>query len=148
MFTVKGTPTSTDASLALHVHEVKLNRDCSHAYVSWTFPLLEQFSKEAHAEFGAESAGRFVQRAVSHVNGKLQRREAQFRSYIIKHMSFRRVPRLYFSPWNVQLGVNFGAVVKGRAEEGTRVGEDLQAVLRRNPKPPLHKEPTTRPSSK
>ncbi len=143
MFVVKGTPISTDASLALHIHEVKLNRDCSHAYVSWAFPLLEQFAKEAHAEFGAESSGRFVQRAVNHVNGKLQRREAQFRSYIIKHMSFRRVPRLYFSPWNAQLGVSFGAVGKGR-NQATRKGEgdELQAVLRRNPKPPLHGEPS------
>lgn len=114
---------SKSSDTAVEIYEVKLNRDCSHAYISWKSVVLEQFTKEARKEFGDESAMRFVQRAVAFVNMRFQQREAQFRTYIIKHMHFRRVPRLFFSPWNPQLGFNFGST-------GTGKKKILQSVLR------------------
>ena len=103
-----------DTTLAVDIHEVKLNRDCSHAYVSWSCEILRKFVLEAQTEFGNESAQRFAGRAVKSINKKLQEREAQFRSYIIRHMHFRRVPRLFFAPWDADLGAQFGDIKKQR----------------------------------
>jgi len=97
-----------DHAIAVDIHEVKLNRDCSHAYVSWNCDVLEKFVLEAQTEFGNESAKRFAGRAARSINKKLQDREAQFRSYIIRHMHFRRVPRVFFSPLDADLGAQFG----------------------------------------
>jgi ribosome-binding factor A len=105
---------SHHTALAVDIHEVKLNRDCSHAYISWNCDVLGKFVLEAQAEFGNESAQRFAGRAVKSINKKLQEREAQFRSYIIRHMHFRRVPRLFFAPWDADLGAQFGEIKKRR----------------------------------
>jgi hypothetical protein len=96
-----------DPNLAVHINEVKLNRDCSHAYIKWECDVLAKFAQEAQQEFGNDSAKRFTSRAVKHINKRLQDREAQLRSYIIRHMHFRRVPRLFFAPWHVNLGLKF-----------------------------------------
>lgn len=111
---------ASDPSEVVYIDEIKLNRDCSHATVLWKSDVLRDFVFKSNSELGEYDTKRLIKRSVKYVNGKLQHRESDLRSIIIRKMHFRRVPRLFFAPWDVHLGAKFGdrRTIKGEREIG------------------------------
>jgi ribosome-binding factor A len=83
----------------LEISHVKVNKDCSHIMVYWSAPFITNFSKLVRAEKGEEEATRVHDKMAAAMTGRLQKREPQFRSLLIKKMEFRRVPRITFREW-------------------------------------------------
>lgn len=83
----------------LEISHVKINKDCSHIMVYWSAPFITNFSNLVRTESGEEEAVRVHEKMATAMTTRLQRREPQFRSLLIKKMEFRRVPRISFREW-------------------------------------------------
>jgi len=109
-----------DPSRAVYIHHVRLNADCSHAHVQWKSDVLEIFVRKTLERMGEEEAKRLIKRAIKYISSKLQNREAHFRSQVIRQMHFRRVPRLFFEPWDSNCGAPLGSRSKSFEKDGRR----------------------------
>lgn len=83
----------------LEVSHVKVNKDCSHIMVYWSAPFITKFSSLVRTEQGEAEAERVHHKMSGAMSSRLQQREPQFRSLLIKKMEFRRVPRITFREW-------------------------------------------------
>ena len=93
-----------DPAAAVYIHQVKLNSDYSHATIIWKSDILQVFMRKVLQKMGEESLHKLIRRSTHYVNSKLQSKESYLRSQVIRHMHFRRVPRLFFKPWDAHLG--------------------------------------------
>jgi hypothetical protein len=105
-------------SSVLEIDYVRLNKDASHVTAYWRSDMVEALVKEVilkeqeekqaarlrdNGEAGGGKDGRklydaaaVLDRAEKHVKKCLLLKEGRFRSYLSKHVEFRRVPRIFF----------------------------------------------------
>ena len=104
--TFRGTSVSADV---IEINEVNVNQDASHVTAYWSSRLLNEFvamiKKEEEVnpqEKRNNKSDALViwDRGVRIINQKLRLREPQFRSYLIKKVDFRRVPRIFFAAYD------------------------------------------------
>lgn len=82
----------------IEIENVKMSVDSSTATAFWSSMVIDEFSAFLSKNVGEAECKRVITRAKKIVNSKLQVREPQFRSYLVKHMDFKRVPRIVFRP--------------------------------------------------
>jgi hypothetical protein len=77
------------------------SRSQSHVIAYWKSDVLEEFwaSMELDNTITEEKAAKFKQKTVDYMEKQLQQAESVFRSYLIRKMDFRRVPRIEFRPY-------------------------------------------------
>ena len=86
----------SDSSRFVEIVIVKINRDLSHADAYWSCPLIHDFADKIHSEIGDEKRTRVIKTMATYINKRLSDRESQFRTEMIKKMSFKRIPRIFF----------------------------------------------------
>jgi ribosome-binding factor A len=87
---------ATDAGKLVEIAEVQPNQDCSHVTAYWASDIVTGFVREVESTLGPEEAKKAFGRTTTYITKKLQKREPQFRSFLIKKMHFKRVPRIFF----------------------------------------------------
>ena len=85
-----------DTSVAFEIDRVKLSPDCSHAVAYWRSHLMDKFISHAVDREGVEQGQLLSHKMNKYVTKRFQNREPAFRSYLLKNMDFRRVPRIAF----------------------------------------------------
>ena len=85
-----------DASMAVEVEYVVINKDCSHATAFWRSDTIDKFCSLFVQQEGMQKAMLLRGRMQKQINDRLEQKEALFRSFLIKKMDFRRVPRILF----------------------------------------------------
>jgi hypothetical protein len=85
----------------VHFEHANINQDWSHVIAYWKSDVLEEFwaSMELDNTITEEKAAKFKQKTVDYMEKQLQQAESVFRSYLIRKMDFRRVPRIEFRPY-------------------------------------------------
>lgn len=97
---------SKDVSAAIEVVEVKANRDCSHVTAHWESNVLNRFVKMHWEEARSfEESFSLAEMLSTKVSAKLQRKEGHFRTSLMRKMTFRRVPRVFFRAADNSLGL-------------------------------------------
>jgi ribosome-binding factor A len=114
--------------------DVHLNRDMSHITVFWSSDMITEFVKMVKTEELSSSsssqmlpaveqereAARIWKKTSSFITKKLQQREPQFRSFLVKKVHFRKVPRIFFKAHDP-----FAA-----AKDSIRTAEDEEELAR------------------
>jgi ribosome-binding factor A len=85
-----------DASVAVEIARVKLSADYSHSIAYWTSPIVDKFLILVMDQEGIEKGLQTRRKMSKYITEKLQKREGAFRTYLIKNMDFRKVPRIEF----------------------------------------------------
>lgn len=85
-----------DTSAAFEFDRVRLSSDCTHAVAYWRSPLMDKFVSLAIDRDGVTDGNRLSRKMNEYVSKRFQNRESAFRSFLIKNMDFRRVPRIAF----------------------------------------------------
>ena len=85
-----------DTSIAFEIDRVKLSPDCSHAVAYWRSHLMDKFISHAIDREGVEMGLQLSRKMNQYVTNKFKHREPAFRSFLMKNMDFRRVPRIAF----------------------------------------------------
>lgn len=88
---------STDLASVLDVEKVVVNSDSSHVTVYWTSPAVAKFLAMVKRKHGLNDAIDIGQKICDKITSKLTARESVFRTDIMRHMDYRRVPRIFFS---------------------------------------------------
>ncbi len=94
----------TSASQVVEVVHVDINQDFSHVTAFWRSSFINKFiaftvQEEQEKEGGGEAVAQKLHRRFTKlINAKLQDAEPKFRSNLLKTMTFRRVPRIFFKP--------------------------------------------------
>lgn len=88
-----------DPSQVVTITEVVVNKDCSHADARWDSPHLTEFIEALSRRSPPDEAEyRLVCKMTKNLTQRLQAKESKFRTHLIKTMTFRRVPRVFFKP--------------------------------------------------
>ena len=87
----------------LDISHVKVNKDCSHIMAYWNANFINKFVELVVHERGTEEGGAMRRKLSSRMSSKLQSKEPQFRSLLIKKMDFRKVPRITFQEYTAQV---------------------------------------------
>jgi len=91
-------PDIPDTSKVVSFSHVKSNRDMTQVTVVWHSDLFLDFIHQVTIKHG-ESDGKSLEKKIfKKTTTLLQAKESKFRTYLMRHMSFRRVPRLIFKP--------------------------------------------------
>jgi hypothetical protein len=85
-----------NASKAVEVVDVKTNQGVTHVTAYWHSPALATFLKGVYRKLGEEEAVKYTTMVVDSVDSAFSVNEGAFRSYLIKKMDFKRVPRIHF----------------------------------------------------
>ncbi len=86
-------------SEVLEISFVKINRDCSHVDASWSSSALKGFVENLYSNSACSAKElHLAQKMTKNITHTLQKNESKFRSYLLKHINFRRVPRMFFQP--------------------------------------------------
>lgn len=85
-----------DASEAIQFEHVIVNTDCSHATAYWTSKVTQRFATLVARTEGERRSAELIHGVHDKICLRLQAKEAVFRTHLIKHMDFRRVPRVFF----------------------------------------------------
>jgi hypothetical protein len=80
----------------LTIETTTLNRDCSHATVLWSSHIFKKFVNDIYSQHGQEEGRRMEQKIYTNISNKLQKRESEFRTILMRTIPFRRVPRIFF----------------------------------------------------
>lgn len=130
------------ASQVVEVVHVDINQDYSHATAYWKSSFVNRFisfvAKEKGAELGdnvrgIEVAEKLHKQFTKLINTRLQDSESRFRSNLLKTMSFRRVPRIFFRPIAKRRGVGSGkqkSTSNGKKVYDGSANEDYMEFLR------------------
>jgi len=92
-------PGSQQPGDIIEIQHVKVNKDCSHIMAYWTAPFMTKFIEMVRESKGEVEADRLHEKMSKNMSMKLQKREPQFRSLLIKKMEFRRVPHITFNEY-------------------------------------------------
>lgn len=134
---------------------MRLNKDASHVTVYWRSDMVEALVKEViikeqeekqtvllagDGSAGVGKDGRKVydaaavlDRAEKHVKKCLKAREGRFRSYLSRHVEFRRVPRILFE-------ISDGVGLKNDIIQRTEGGVGVKPEYERKSESFLHEE--------
>lgn len=86
-----------DVSLSIQITSAVVNRDCSHVDAKWHSEALEGVVQMLAVRPKPSPEDKLLVETVVHkVSKKLQDMEGRFRARMIRTMSFRRVPRVFF----------------------------------------------------
>lgn len=88
----------TTAAQVVEVVHVDINQDYSHVTAFWKSNFVDKFISFAAKEEGQETALKLRKRFTKAISSKLMDAEPRFRTSLMKTMSFRRVPRIFFKP--------------------------------------------------
>jgi hypothetical protein len=77
----------------VHIKNVKVNRDLSHIDVFWGSDTLERFVHRVYEVHGTNDGKRMGDKIFKNVNLTLQKKEGTFRTFLMRTVEFRRVPR-------------------------------------------------------
>lgn len=88
-----------DASAVVEITACKVNSDVSHIYAEWSSPIINGFADEIKGNMGEEKAKKFQKKSENYVTARLAMREGRFRTYLLRRIESKRVPRIYFKPF-------------------------------------------------
>jgi ribosome-binding factor A len=80
-------------SQLVHIKNVKVNRDLSHVDVFWGSDILEKFVHKVYEINGTNEGKRMGDKFYKQTNLTLQKKEGTFRTFLMRTVEFRRVPR-------------------------------------------------------
>lgn len=86
-------PHLKQSSQLIQIAKVKVNRDLSHVDVIWGSQILESFITRVYETSGPTEGKRIKDKIFKNTNLRLQRKEGTFRTFLMKAIEFRRVPR-------------------------------------------------------
>lgn len=89
----KGTKRASDVVEVMHV---VINQDCSHVTAYWSCDLIEKFVDKVREKHGDIDYKKVHNEFTSKISKKLKSCEPTFRSFLLRKMDFRRVPRIFF----------------------------------------------------
>lgn len=87
-------PNFQHSSKLVHISKVKVNRDLSHIDVIWGSTILEAFVQRVYETRGKHEGLRMRDKIFKKTTLHLQKREGTFRTFLMRSVDFRRVPRL------------------------------------------------------
>ena len=134
----KGTKRASDIVEIVHVI---INQDCSHVTAYWSCDLIEKFADKVREKHGDADYTKVHKEFTSKISKKLKSCEPTFRSFLLKKMDFRRVPRIFFRHcWELEdrevnrvLDLEFGKErddLESGDEEEDEKGEEEEEVRR------------------
>lgn len=85
-------------SKVVSLNHVKCNRDLTQVSVVWHSDLFLDFIHQATLKHGEVDGKQLEAKIFKKTSALLQAKESKFRTYLMRNMSFRRVPRLTFLP--------------------------------------------------
>jgi ribosome-binding factor A len=88
----------------IEIEEVKLNMDCSHVTAYWTSYVLQKFAEYCKDKSDSKSYAEFKAKSVDHITQRLQSMEPKFRNDLARNIHFRRIPRIFFKPYDPSFG--------------------------------------------
>lgn len=91
-----------DASAAVEIIACKVNSDVSHVYAEWSSPIIQGFAEEIERDLGEEKAKSFLKKSANYITARLSRHEGRFRTYLLRRIESKRVPRIYFKPFKAK----------------------------------------------
>lgn len=86
-------PHFQQSSKLVHISKVKVNRDLSHIDVIWGSTILETFVQQVYESHGKQEGMRIRDKIFKKTNLQLQKKEGTFRTFLMRTVDFRRVPR-------------------------------------------------------
>ena len=95
-----------DSSQLVEIVEVSCNRDFSNTTAYWQSLPMEVFIHAVKKKLGLQAATKFSKKIGDTIDTKLRVREGLVRSYLLKKMDFKRVPRVMFRPYDPSFGLN------------------------------------------
>ena len=88
--------TSTDISNVIDIEKVVVNSDSSHVTAYWTSPAVVKFLAMVKRKNGLNDATKIGQKICDGITARLTNNESVFRTAVMRHMDYRRVPRIFF----------------------------------------------------
>lgn len=101
-----------NASSLVSISKVVCNRDVSHTTALWESSKMELFIKMVEAKHGEVEAAKMSAKIVQNIGKTLLAKEGAFRSFMMRKMDFKRVPRISFHPEDPTLGLQPAEVSK------------------------------------
>jgi ribosome-binding factor A len=86
-------PNFKHSSQLIQISKVKVNRDLSHVDVIWGSQILEGFINRIYETSGKAEGKRMKDKIFKKTNLQLQKKEGTFRTFLMRAIEFRRVPR-------------------------------------------------------
>ena len=87
-----------DTAKVVSINHVKCNRDMTQITAVWHSDLFLDFIHQATLKHGERDGKALESKIFKKTSALLQAKESKFRTYLMRHMSFRRVPRITFLP--------------------------------------------------
>jgi hypothetical protein len=87
-----------DTSKVVSINHVKCNRDMTQVTAVWHSDLFLDFIHQATLKHGEKDGKAIESKIFKKTTALLQAKESKFRTYLMRHMAFRRVPRITFLP--------------------------------------------------
>ena len=87
-----------DTSKVVSINHVRCSRDMTHVSAIWGSDLFQDFIQQVKIKNGEKDASSVQAKIYKKTSALLQAKEPAFRTHLMRHMSFRRVPRITFLP--------------------------------------------------
>ena len=122
-----------DPSMLVEIEEVKTLGDGSQLLAFWRSEMLDSFISEVRKSKGEDECYTLSKKVAAYYSQRLQRKEPQFRSELIKKIDFRRVPRIIFKMQSNE--VNDVRQIRYRKflDDVTAAKEDIEITTSREP---------------
>lgn len=82
-------------SKIVQIKNIQLNRDISHIDVFWESNFFEEFIQKIYEVNGETEGKRMKKKLYKQITETLQKKEGKFRTYLMREIFFRRVPRYF-----------------------------------------------------
>lgn len=94
-----------NASSLITISKVECNRDISHTTALWKSSQMELFVKMVDSKHGEIESAKMANKICQNIDKTLRAKEGAFRSFMMRKMDFKRVPRVSFHPEDPSLGL-------------------------------------------
>ena len=85
-----------DLTPFVEIVKVVVNRDLSHADAYWVSPVIHKFAYSCRESLGEKREQDLLKKMSNKISDNLQKKEPQFRTEVMREMTFKRVPRIFF----------------------------------------------------
>jgi ribosome-binding factor A len=96
----------SDASKLIEITEVTCNRDFSNTSAYWHSLPMEVFVGTVQKKLGDKEAVKYARKIGMQIETTLRSKEGMMRSYLMRKMDFKRVPRIMFYCADPSFGLN------------------------------------------
>jgi ribosome-binding factor A len=96
----------SDASKLIEITEVTCNRDFSNTSAYWHSLPMEVFVGTVQKKLGDKEAIKYARKIGTQIETTLRSREGMMRSFLMRKMDFKRVPRIMFYCADPSFGLN------------------------------------------